>query len=70
MIHFIRYLITTHNYMKTTDRSDIKRVGGGVCVGDRKGGNLRVIWFPAVKPRLTPEIYTMPADGIPVKLES
>ena len=27
-------------------------------------GNLKVVWFPAVKPRLTPEIYTMPTDGI------
>ena len=31
---------------------------------DQKGENLGLVWFPAVKPRLTPKIYTMPADGI------
>ena len=29
-----------------------------------KEENLRAVSFPAVKPRLIPEIYTMPADGI------
>ena len=38
-----------------------------LCLGSKRrrfwGGYLIALWFPAVKPRLTPKIYTMPADG-------